>query len=504
MSTSRSFHLGIAGTVAAAICIMGPVAFAPVASGLEPPVCPPTISLAQGATPTQVNYTVSASGALGCGIAYFSFGSDGGQVDPGDSMSGTLTVSCATRISGTINEANGFGTASAEIMSGIYPPSKPDAPALVEATPSSIRAAWSANLDQCRPIDSFVLQTSSGASLATTDAAGTLTGLAAGTSYSVYVTAKNSAGTSSPSTAVAMATKANPTLVVTKPSAPQGLAISNIVATGARATWAPPAAPGSSPVTSYIVTLNGKVVGQSAATAQDFTGLTASTNYTVTVTAVSAAGNGTAASVGFRTAAATPTPVRTTTPAAVVNLQVSSLSATQVTLAWNTPATDGGSAITGYTVTNATTKEVRPVAANVLQTQFAATASTAYVFTVQAINANGPGPAATITTTTPSAAAPDKASQTITVAAASGGAWKSGKAHYVGKAKSSAGNKVVWTAKGKFVQSVKATTKGGKTFLKVTLKKGSPKSVTVTIKANARGDAGHDPASITNTVKVAR
>ena len=318
------------------------------------------------------------------------------------------------------------------------------------------------------------------------------------------MTAKNGAGTSPASTAVAKTTKDTPTPVVTKRSAPQALATSNIAATGARAAWSAPAAPGSSPVTSYIVTLNGKVVGQSASTAQDFSGLTASTNYTVTVTAVSAAGNGTVASVGFRTAAATPTPPRTTTPGAVVNLQVSALSATQVTLAWNAPASDGGAGITGYTVTNATTKEVRPVAGNVFQTQFAATASTAYVFTVQAINANGPGPAATITTTTPSAAVPDKASQTITVAAASGGAWKSGKAHYVGNTKSSAGHKVVWTVKGKYVKSVKSTTKGGKTLLKITLKKGSPKSVTVTIKALAKGDAGHDPASITNTVKVAR
>jgi hypothetical protein len=90
------------------------------------------------------------------------------------------------------------------------------------------------------------------------------------------------------------------------------------------------------------------------------------------------------------------------------------------------------------------------------------------------------------------------------VAPLSGSPWKAGKARYVGSARSSAGNKVAWTARGKYVKSYTLSRKGAKTYLKITLKKGAPNIVTVTITARAKGDAGHDPASVSNTVKVAR
>jgi hypothetical protein len=242
-------------------------------------------------------------------------------------------------------------------------------------------------------------------------------------------------------------------------------------------------------------------VGTGANTAQDFSGLTANTAYTVTVAAVSAAGTGATATATFRTTVA---PVVTTAPTAVVNLQVSSVNSSSAVISWQAPTSTGGSPVTSYTVTNTTTKESRPVAANVTSAQFSLAPSTAYLFTVQAVNANGAGPAASVGAVTPSAAAPDRPSQTITVGLASSPAWKSGKSHYAGSARSSAGNKVQWRAKGKYVKSVKATTKGGKAYLKITLKKGSPKLVTVTITARANGDAGHDPASVTNSVGIAR
>jgi hypothetical protein len=158
-------------------------------------------------------------------------------------------------------------------------------------------------------------------------------------------------------------------------------------------SWTAPASDGGSAVTGYVVTPSIGGVAQtpvtftSGATTQNVTGLTNGTAYTFTVAAINGAGTGPGSAPS---AAVTPA----TTPGAPTIVSGTGGIA-QVTLSWTAPASDGGSAITGYIVT--------PYLFGVAQTpttfSSAATTETVtglftglYTFTVTAVNGAGTGP----------------------------------------------------------------------------------------------------------------
>ena len=159
-------------------------------------------------------------------------------------------------------------------------------------------------------------------------------------------------------------------------------------------SWTAPASNGGSAITGYVVTPSIGGVAQtpvtfaSAATTQTVTGLTNGTAYTFTVAAINGVGTGPGSGPS---GAVTPA----TTPGAPTIVSGTGGLA-QVTLTWTAPASDGGSAITGYIVT--------PYLAGIPQTPVtfssAATTETVtglftglYTFTVTAVNAVGTGPA---------------------------------------------------------------------------------------------------------------
>ena len=163
--------------------------------------------------------------------------------------------------------------------------------------------------------------------------------------------------------------------------------------TSATVSWVAPAS-NNSPITGYIVTpyLNGVALVPlvyGAATTQTLTGLVAGASYTFTVAAVNAIGTGSASP---QSAAVVPY-VLPGAPA------IGSVSAgdSAATVNWAAPASNGGSAITGYVVT--------PYIAGVAQAaqtfSSAATSEsvtgltpgTSYTFRVAAVNAAGTGPA---------------------------------------------------------------------------------------------------------------
>jgi hypothetical protein len=183
-------------------------------------------------------------------------------------------------------------------------------------------------------------------------------------------------------------------------------------ATGGNASvslsWTAPASDGGSAITGYDVYVGTTPGGEAATpvngtliagTTYDVTGLTNGTTYYFTVEAVNAAGNSTASNE----ASATPA----TVPGAPTALGATRGNS-EVSLSWTAPASNGGSAITGYDVYEGTTpgdESGTPFNASLIAgTTYDVTAltnGTTYYFTVEAVNAVGNSVASNEASATP-------------------------------------------------------------------------------------------------------
>ena len=197
-----------------------------------------------------------------------------------------------------------------------------------------------------------------------------------------------------------------PQAAVTPPAVPAAPAIGAASFGNASATvrWTAPATDGGSPITGYLVRVvdsTGTQAGAlrpaaAAATSLAVTGLTNGSAYRFQVAAVNAAGTGpdSALSAAVIPATVPGAPVIGTAAPGTAG------GALTATANWTPPASDGGSAVTGYrvralqisatgTVVAATTSAIQPGSAR----QLTMTLPTGnYRFTVRAINKAGPGP----------------------------------------------------------------------------------------------------------------
>jgi predicted RNase H-like nuclease len=295
---------------------------------------------------------------------------------------------------------NAVGTGPASTPSTpVTPATEAGAPTGVSGTSGNTQVAlsWTAPAsDGGSAITGYIVTPSIGGvaqipvAFSSTTTAQIVTGLTNGTAYTFSVATLNAVGTgpgSAPSAAVIPATEAGAPTGVSGTSGNTQVALS----------WTAPASDGGSAITGYVVTPSIAGVAQtpvtftSAATAQTLTGLTNGTPYTFSVAAINGVGTGPGSTPS---SAVTPA----TTPGAPTGVSGTS-GDSQVTLSWTAPASDGGSAVTGYIVT--------PYLGGVAQTpttfMSAATAQivtgltngTAYTFTVAAINGAGTGPGST-------------------------------------------------------------------------------------------------------------
>jgi hypothetical protein len=222
-----------------------------------------------------------------------------------------------------------------------------------------------------------------------------VTNLTNGTSYTFTVVATNGAGNSAasaPSTAVTPATV---------PDAPTGVSATD-GDTKATVSWSAPAVNGGSAITGYTVTSSpgnvSKTVNGTTLTAA-VTGLTNGTAYTFTVVATNALGDSVPS-----TASNSVTPA--TVPDAPTGLDASPSDASAM-VTWVAPASNGGSVITGYTVTSSPEGHTANVNGTTLQASVPGlTNGTAYTFTVTATNAKGPGAASSPSNSVTPAAIP--------------------------------------------------------------------------------------------------
>ncbi|MBV8084537.1 MAG: fibronectin type III domain-containing protein, partial [Chloroflexi bacterium] len=225
-------------------------------------------------------------------------------------------------------------------------------------------------------------------------------GLTDGTNYTFRVEASNPSGQSVLSAPV-IGTSAP--LGTTAPGAPTNLTVYGTnVSTGAFISWAPPSSTGSSAIAYYLLS-SSPATNTSLVTCPSVLlcsgsvfGLSTGTAYTFNVVANNQFGGGLAGTSASYTAGALTIPYSP-------NFASVNGSGTQATVNWGAPLANGGTAITGYTV-SATPSGPAPVTVN--GSTFSATitgltAGTSYTFMVVATNAQGNSPAAVTSAFTP-------------------------------------------------------------------------------------------------------
>ena len=211
----------------------------------------------------------------------------------------------------------------------------------------------------------------------------TVTGLTNGQPYTFAVRAMNAAGTG-----LAAAVTASP---ATMPGAPQHL---SAVAGDAQVTltWDAPTSDGGSAILRYEVAVDdsGTWIDAGLDLEETVTGLTNGQPYTFAVRAMNAAGTGLASEV-------TASPA--TMPGAPQHLSAVAGYA-QVTLTWDAPSSDGGSAILRYEVAVDDSGTWIDAGLDLEESVTGLTNGQRYTFAVRAVNAAGTGPAATVTIVT--------------------------------------------------------------------------------------------------------
>ena len=235
------------------------------------------------------------------------------------------------------------------------PATAPAAPAAVSVTagPASAAVSWTPPADGGSPITGYIATATNALTGATTTTPAsasatsvTVTGLTDLQSYTISLTATNAVGTSLPSAPSLVV----PGTVATVPDAPT-ISTATPGNTTATLTWTAPASNGGSTITGYTITsvnttttntAAGTITVGAAATNGTVTGLTNGQTYTLRVVATNALGDSPASA-----------PSNPITPASLPGAPAIGMATpgnATASVTWMAPATDGGAAITGYTL----------------------------------------------------------------------------------------------------------------------------------------------------------
>ncbi|WP_429941225.1 putative Ig domain-containing protein [Agrobacterium vitis] len=344
---------------------------------------------------TAYSETITASG----GTSPYTYAVTSGTLPAGLSLntstgeiSGTPTTagSASFTISATdANSATSSASYSLAVAAGL-----PGAPTIGTATAGNAQATVSFTAPASNggaAITSYTVTASPGGATATGSASPiTVTGLTNGTAYTFTVTATNSAGTGAASAATSAVTPTAPTFTFSPASG--ALTAATV---GAAYSETVTASGGTSPYT-YAVTSGTLPAGMSLNTSTgEISGTpTAAANTSFTITATDA--NSATGSASYSLAVAADLPDAPT-------IGTASAGDAQATVSFTAPASNGGAAITSYTVTASpggatATGSASPITVTGL------TNGTAYTFTVTATNSAGTGSASVASNSvTPSA-----------------------------------------------------------------------------------------------------
>jgi predicted phage tail protein len=321
---------------------------------------------------------------------------DGASASTSATVTGlTNGTSYTFRVAATNNVGTGsYSTASAAVI----PRTLAGAPTAVAGTYGNTEVAltWSAPaVNGGAAISDYAIQYSSDGTTWTTFADGTsastsatVTGLTNGTSYTFRAAAVNNVGTGSYSAASAAVI---PRTLAGAPTAVAGTYGNTEVAL----TWTTPASNGGASVTDYTIQYSSDGTtwttfadGTSTSTLATVTGLTNGTSYTFRVAATNNVGTG-----AYSTASAAVVP--RTFAGAPTNL-TSTEGDTLVELSWTAPASNGGAAISDYTIQYSSdgttwTTFADGTSASTSATVTGLTNGTSYTFRVAAVNNVGTG-----------------------------------------------------------------------------------------------------------------
>ncbi|MFL6064419.1 MAG: fibronectin type III domain-containing protein [Friedmanniella sp.] len=226
-----------------------------------------------------------------------------------------------------------------------------------------------------------------------------ISGLTNGTSYTFDVRAINAVGTG---TASAKSTAVTPAAAATTPGAPT-IGAPTGGAGSATVRWTAPTSTGGSAITGYSVRAysgTGTTVFSTTTAAANATSLVVpiatAGSYTFDVRAINAVGTGNASA---RSATATVTaPPATSTVPGIPTIGAVTGGAGSATVNWTAPTSNGGSAITGYSVraytgTGTTVFSTTTAAATATSLVVPIATAGSYTFDVRAVNAVGTGTA---------------------------------------------------------------------------------------------------------------